>query len=294
MLPQFLVIGAYKSGSTAIQEVLQAHPQVFLPAKGPSFFAFDDAPAIDRPLPPGTVRDWAAYEALFAQASSDRVRGEVSPEYLANPWSCGRIRARVPEVKLVAILRNPVERAFSDYLMYVRDGEEKEDFAGALAAQVERRRAGSPTGYYLETGFYGRQLRPYFETFPREQIQIHLFDDFAADPDAVLAPLFAFLGVDPALGETPERAVNVSGVPRNALVGVAVRGGRRVAPLLPETVRRRAKTALVRGLDRPALDADVRRRLVEVYREDVAELERLLGRPLGPWLEGASRPGART
>ena len=191
------------------------------------------------------------------------MRGEVSPEYLANPWSCGRIRARVPEAKLVAVLRNPVERAFSDYLMYVRDGDEKDDFAGALDAQDERRSAGSPTGYYLETGFYGRQLRPYFEAFPREQIQVHLFEDFAADPDAVLGQLLAFLGVDPALGETPERAVNVSGVPRNALVGAAVRGGRRVAPLLPEAVRRRAKSALARGLDRPALDPAVRRRLVE-------------------------------
>ena len=285
MLPQFLVIGAYKSGSTAIQEALRAHPQVFLPAKGPSFFAFDEAPAIDRPLLPGTVRDWAVYQALFADAPADAVHGEVSPEYLANPWACGRIRARVPDVKLVAVLRNPVERAFSDYLMYVRDGDEKLDFPAALDEQEERRRAGSPTGYYLETGFYGRQLRPYFEAFPRAQIQVHLFEDFAADPDAVLEPLFTFLGVDPALGTTPERAVNVSGVPRNALVGAAVRGGKRVAPLLPEAVRRRARTALVRGLDRPALSPEVRSRLVAVYREDVAELEQLLERPLGHWLE---------
>jgi hypothetical protein len=97
--------------------------------------------------------------------------------------------------------------------------------------------------------------------------------------------LFVFLGVDPSLGETPERAVNVSGVPRNALVGAAVRGGRRVGPLLPGTVRRRAKAALARGLDRPVLDPEARRRLVEIYREDVALLERLLERPLGHWLE---------
>ncbi|HXV96254.1 MAG TPA: sulfotransferase, partial [Gaiellaceae bacterium] len=172
MLPQFLVIGAYKSGSTAIQEALRAHPQVFLPAKGPSFFAFDEAPVIDRPLLPGTVRDWDAYRALFADAPPEAVRGEVSPEYLANPWSCGRIRARLPEVKLVAVLRNPVERAFSDYLMYVRDGDERLGFAAALDEQEARRRAGSQTGYYLETGFYGRQLRPYFEAFPRERIQV--------------------------------------------------------------------------------------------------------------------------
>jgi hypothetical protein len=288
-LPDFLVIGAYKSGSTAIQEALRAHPQIFLTAKGPSFFAFDEAPAIDRPLPPGTVHEWDDYQALFAGAPAGAVRGEVSPEYLANPWSCGRIRARVPGAKLVAVLRNPVERAFSDYLMYVRDGNEREDFGRALDEQEERRRAGSTTGYYLESGFYGRQLRPYFEAFPRERIQVYLFEDFAADPESVLAPLFTFLGVDPSLGEAPERAVNVSGVPRNALVGAAVRGGRRVAPLLPEAVRRRAKATLARGLDRPELKPAMRKRLVEVYREDVAGLEELLGRSTGWIQEGSAR-----
>ena len=285
-LPDFLVIGAYKSGSTALHEALRGHPQVFVPAqKGPSFFAFDGAEHTDRPLPPGTVRRWEDYVALFDPAPTDGVRGEVSPEYLANPRAAGRIRERVPGARLVAILRDPVERAFSDYLMYLRDGLEPEtDFGRALDAQEERRRAADSTGYYVETGFYGRQLRPYFDAFPRERIQVHLFEDFAADPEAVLGKLFAFLGVDPARGETPERAVNVSGVPRNALVATAVRGGRRLAPFLPTAVRRRAKAALARGLDRPALAAEHRRRLIEVYREDVAELERLLERPLDRWL----------
>jgi hypothetical protein len=285
-LPDFLVIGAYKSGSTALHEALRAHPQVFVPAqKGPSFFAFDGVEEPDRPLPPGTVRRWEDYRALFDPAPEGDVRGEVSPEYLANPRAAGRIRERVPDARLVAILRNPVERAFSDYLMYVRDGLEPEaDFGRALDAQEERRRAAVPTGYYVETGFYGRQLRPYFEAFPRERIQVHLFEDFASDPGAVLRSLFAFLGVDPALGEAPERAVNVSGVPRNAVVAAAVRGGRRLAPLLPSGVRRRAKAALARGLDRPELAPEHRRRLVDLYREDVAELERLLDRPLDRWL----------
>ncbi|MGH3018659.1 MAG: sulfotransferase family protein [Gaiellaceae bacterium] len=285
-LPDFLVIGAYKSGSTALHEALRAHPQVFVPPqKGPSFFAFDGVEQPDRPLPPGTVRRWEDYLALFDPAPAGSVRGEVSPEYLASPRAAGRIRERVPDVRLVAILRNPVERAFSDYLMYVRDGLEPEtDFGRALDAQDERRRAAAPTGYYVETGFYGRQLRPYFEAFPHDRIQVHLFEDFAADPDTVLRSLFAFLAVDPALGGAPERAVNVSGVPRNALVASAVRGGRRLAPFLPAAARRRAKASLARGLDRPALAPEHRSRLVELYREDVAELERLLERPLDRWL----------
>jgi hypothetical protein len=285
-VPDFLVIGAYKSGSTALHEALRAHPQVFVPAqKGPSFFAFDGEEPSDRPPPPGTVRRWEDYLALFDPAPAGAVRGEVSPEYLANPRAVHRIRERVPEARLVAILRNPVERAFSDYLMYVRDGLEPErDFGRALDEQEERRNAGLPTGYYVETGFYGRQLRPYFEVFPRERVQVHLFEEFAAGPGAVLERLYAFLGVDSALGRSPERAVNVSGVPRNALVAAAVRRGRRLAPHLPSPVRRRGKAAVARGLARPALEPGHRARLADLYRADVAELERLLARRLD-WLD---------
>ena len=165
-----------------------------------------------------------------------------------------------------------MERAFSDYLMYVRDGLEHEDFGRALDLQEERRRTSSPTGYYVETGFYGRQLRPYFAAFPHERIRVYLFEDLVADPDPVLRDLFAFLGVDPAHARAPARPVNVSGVPRNALFAAAVRGGRRLAPLLPAA-----------GRDRPVLSPEDRRRLVRLYRDDVAELERLLDRPLDRW-----------
>ena len=285
MLPDFLVIGAYKSGSTAIQEVLREHPDVFLPAKGPSFFAFDEAPEIDRPLPPGTVRDWDAYQALFADAPEGAVRGEVSPEYLANPWSCGRIHARVPDAKLVAILRNPVERAYSDYLMYVRDGLEHDDFARALDSRTS---GVAPARHCLLPR--DRLLRPPAPPLLRRlpaRGGSRCTSSRTSPPTRmpVLESLFGFLGVDPARGSMPERAVNVSGVPKNALVGAAVRGGRKVAPLLPEGVRRRAKAALVRGLNRPALDPADRARLAEAYRDDVAELERLLQRPLGHWLD---------
>ena len=286
-LPNFLVIGAYKSGTTALQHALRGHPQVFIPErKGPVFFAFDGVPDDSNPAAARSVKTLEEYERLFEPATGEPAIGDVSPEYLANPNACGRIKARIPDAKLVAILRNPVERAYSDYLMYVRDGQEHADFAMALDEQDVRYAAGLPTGYYVRTGFFGRQLRAYFEAFPREQLQVHLFDDFARDPASVLAAMFEFLGVDP---EAPAPAVerdNVSGIPRNAAVRTLIDTGRRLAPALPGPVRRRAKGVLARGLDRPDLPAAERRRLVEIYRDDVGELEALLGRPLEHWLAG--------
>ena len=287
MLPQFLVIGAYKSGSTAIQEALRAHPQIFLPAKGPSFFAFDEAPVIHRPLLPGTVRDWTAYQALFADAPADAVRGEVSPEYLANPWSCGRIRARVPDVKLVAVLRNPVERAFSDYLMYVRDGDEKLDFAAALDEQ------GAPAPRIADRLLpRNRVLRPpappVLRGLPARADPGAPLRGLPSDPAAVLASMFALLGVDPGLGSvlsgpstSPASPATPSSVPSPA----AASASRRSCPRPCAVARRPPWSAASTA---PPWDR-LRSRLVEIYREDVAELERLLERPLGHWLDDPPR-----
>src|SRR2546421_6089993 len=276
-LPNFLVIGAYKSGTTALHHALRAHPQVFVPErKGPAFFAFDGAPADGNPAAERSVTSLDEYERLFEPASNERAIGEGSPESLANPHASARIKARVPDARLLATLRNPVQRAFPASLMYVRDGSETADFSTALDEQDARFASGLPTGYYVRTGFYGRQLRPYFAAFPREQLQVHLFDDFARDPDAVLAQTFAFLGVDPAAARRPVEQDNISGVPRNAAVRTLIGVGRRVAPVLPGPVRRRAKGVLAGGLERPELPGEDRRRLPEAHPDDVRELQRPL------------------
>jgi hypothetical protein len=217
--------------------------------------------------------------------------GEVSPEYLVNERSCEAIRTELPDARLVAILRNPVERAFSDYLMYRRDGVEPEaDFGRALDQQEERRRRGEPTGWYVETGFFGRQLTRYLDAFPREQVAVHLFEDLVGDPDGTMADVFTFLGVDPV----PLRSVdqyNASGVPRSPVLAALLRSRRWLGPpakkLLPERLRPRIERMVQRGLDRPSLAPGDRARLVDTYGDDVRLLERLTGRDLSSWLAAA-------
>ena len=221
--PDFLVIGAYKAGTTSLDRYLRTHPEIFLPAvKEPSYYAFTGPNAASRPRPPDAVTDRHQYLALFDSVAGERAIGEVSPEYLVHPDAADAIAAELPDVKLIAVLRNPVERAYSDYLMYVRDGREPLDFTAALAAQDERH-AGDPRGHYVDTGRYGEQLDRYYQRFDRSQIRVYLFEDLANDPAACVRDVFAFLGVDTTFVPADLGENNVSGVPRGRMQAALLR-----------------------------------------------------------------------
>lgn len=289
-LPNFLVIGAYKSATTSLHHALSRHPQVFVPAvKEPNFFAFEENPDLHHPAVAKSVTQPEEYERLFEGARDEVAIGEVSPEYLANPWACQRIKARIPDARLVAVLRNPVERAYSDYLMYVRDGEEPcSDFGEALTRQESRYQRGEATGYYIRTGFYARQLRPYFEAFPSHQLQVHLFEDLVSRPQEVLARVFDFVGVDASLAASPLGASNPSAIPRNAIIGALYKTSRALSPtlrrVLPSPMYCAGKSMLENSLSKRPLRDEHRNVLIDVYRDDILELESMLGRPLSHWL----------
>jgi hypothetical protein len=290
ILPNFLVIGAARSATTSLHYALRAHPQVYVPErKEPNFFAFEGLPANSDPGVATSVTRLEDYVRLFEGVTDEEAIGEVSPTYLANPRACQRIHGRIPEAKLIAVLRNPVERAYSDYLMRVREGlEPHRDFGRALAEEEARYRVRHPGGYYVRTGFYGHQLRPYFEGFGADRIQVHLFEDLVGKPDETLASIFRFLGVDPDFRTGHLMQTNISGVPRNAalaaLFWMRMRFGALASAVLPLETKRRMKALMEKGLDRPALLPEHRKQLVDVYRDDVRDLEKLLGRSLEHWL----------
>jgi hypothetical protein len=283
------VIGAYKSGTTALHHALRAHPEVFVPeSKEPSFLAFADVPDPSNPAYSRAVRDEAAYLSLFRDAGSASAVGEVSPEYLLNPAAAESIARRIPDVTLLALLRNPVDRAFSDWVMYVRDGTERAEFARALEMQDERRRRGEPTGNYLGTGEYARQLSRYVERFPREQVHVWLYDDLVADPVRMMRQVFQALGVDPDVDVTLGDH-NVGSVPTSTRDRVLLSARTRLRPILGGLqlagLRRRASRSLEGRLVHPEMERETRRMLVEHYRSDIEALQTLLGRDLSVWLQ---------
>jgi hypothetical protein len=283
-MPNFLVIGAAKSGTEALCNFLGQHPDVYMcPHRGPGDVAWLG--------PEMWTSSRAVYEALFADATEAAI-GEGTASYLYSEDAPARICRYVPDVRLIAILRNPVDRAYSAYSMMRGTGREPmARFVDALAAEDDRRaEQWEPIWHYVRMGLYARQLERYDQVFDRAQLRVVLYDDFADRPGEVLRELFGFLGVDDGFAADTSSRHNVSLVPRSSAVHALTVGPfapraalKAVVPRrLRERVQRRVRA---RNLVRPApLDPAVRAQLVDVFRPDVLELQGRLDRDLSAWL----------
>jgi len=212
----------------------------------------------------------------------------VSPAYLAVPGTAQRLHDAVPEAQLVVVLRDPVERAFSDYLMYLMDGRELcRRFGRALDEQPERAARGLPTGRYVSTGFYGRQLATYVELFGPSRILTLFADDPVLTLGQQLARVWEFLGVEPVALADPSSRLNAAGTPQDAVTAVLLalhrRNARSGRPFLPTPVSTRLGRAVRSRVVRPAVPEVDARRLWRLYREDVSLLEDLLSLSLDRW-----------
>lgn len=286
-LPNFIVIGVAKGGTTSLYRYLDQHPQIFMYAdKGTNFFGYEDARDWkwhDEGEPPLLrhfhVRTLAEYEAAFAGVTDEIAIGEVSPQYFRSPTAARRIHEHIPDVKLVASLRNPAERAFSGFLMRTRRGVKVRDAYEEL----------TPEASHVREGFYYDRMKRYFDTFPKEQIRTYLFDDFKKDPTAVVQDLYGFVGVDPEFA--PDTAVrhNPANVPRSAVLNRvfyhprAIRSAKAILPDRLQTAAKRLRQRTQRPA--PTFPPDLRARLLELYRDDLLKLEALLERDLSVWLE---------
>ena len=291
-MPNFLIIGAMKSGTTALYYYLEQHPQIYMsPVKEPNFFCFAGQEGSESK----SVTRIEAYRQLFKGVSEERAIGEASHCYLYEPGAVARIQQYVPEAKLVAILRNPVERAYSHFLHMVRSGTEPlTDFAQAL--REEEVGAYQKRSYqdYIGRGRYYEQLNRYFDAFNSEQIRVYLYEDLDKAPIDTLQDTFRFLGVEDSFVPDVSLRRNVSGYPKYKTLDEFLR---RPSPVknalkmyLPARLRWRLSKAFddlkTRNLVGPrAMEPEVRRQLVGVYREDILKVQELIQRDLSGWLK---------
>lgn len=303
-LPTFVVVGAAKCGTTALYNYLGQHPDIHMtPREEPSFFAFaDELPRFKGPNgTEASVNDTAVtsrteYEALFAGAKPGQARGDISPVYLYWPGTAQRLANLVPDVRVIVVLRHPVDRAYSAFMHARRESKEPlSDFRAALRAEPAR--IAEDFGFlwrYADLGRYAGQLAEYLEMFSSEQVFVALYDDLSADPHGFCARLQDFIGVDPSFVPDVSLRHNASGIPRSRLAyrwlrsdSVVAQVARRAAPLVGndrlKDLQVRLRHRLLRG---EGLDPTLRYELVGEWREEIQRLAALTDHRLDHWLKG--------
>lgn len=223
VLPQFLILGAQRSGTTTLYKWIMQHPQI-LPGTEKEIHFFD------RNFQNG-VSWYRLHFPTLRQLGSDRITGEATPYYLFHPRAPERIRRVLPDVKMIALLRNPVERAVSHYFREVHLEHEDRPIEKALLMeesrlQPELEKMRKDEFYFSEIhhqksyktrGLYAEQLKRYFDFFGREQLLVLSSEEYFADPEKALHVIFSFLeinaGVLPHKLVPQETAGRVPGVP---------------------------------------------------------------------------------
>ncbi len=293
--PDFLILGEAKCGSTTLWKLLSRHPRVYFPEeKELHFFAsYSDFPGFGRL----ETRGMDAYTQLFAGARIDQICGEATPNYLFDAGACARIRSVLPEARLVAILRDPVERAWSQYWHQVRRGRERLPFEKALEAEEQRLAQGDPDQQsrfsYVARGRYIEGLRRFEGVFSRAGLCVVLLEELRREPQRVLEGLFAHLGLagPDAPTEWTLPHANKTDFPRWPRLDALTRSLRRWADQAGPgvSVPVRAIGRLTRPLrtysGAPRVPEATRRALRRTFAESDRQLAEWLGRSL-PWAEG--------
>src|SRR3954454_16431318 len=300
-LPDFLIAGVPKAGTTALHAALAPHPGLHLSTvKEPKFFLSDGPPPATGG--PGDVQTYQEhiwrrddYEALFDAAPPGALRGEATPFYLYDPDAHDRIRKLLPDARLVVLLRDPVDRAHSNWTHLWNAGLEPEaDFLTACRAEPRRRADGwAPFWHYVGLGLYGRQVQHLYQVFPRDQVLLLRYRDLKDRPAATLDRVCQFLGVRTGvLRAIPKENVNRHVVHDNAVNRVLrglLRAGGQVGHRFPVPLRAAARGPLLTMLhrnegNRPVTTPQERSALLPLFADDIALLEDVTGERYDDWL----------
>jgi hypothetical protein len=306
-LPNFFLAGVAKSGTTALHAYLSQHPQVFMsPIKEPWFFGTADLLAppygaealsalqsdrawlqdyLEGPQEPGVwryVMEWDDYVRLFRDVGDEPVVGDASTGYFWLPSAAGAIRNTLPDARFAFMLRDPADRLFTLYLLTLWR-EPQISFRAWFHSVLE---APHLFPSIVGAGRYATHLERWGEIWPRERMRIYLYDDYRADPRAVLRDLLAFLEVQPDYPIDVSRRHNETTVPRfRHLHALRHRLFAGPAPQwIPEAARRVLRRLYRRRRDEMAMDPADRRMVVDYYRDEIERTAALIGRDLSAWL----------
>jgi hypothetical protein len=296
VLPNFLIVGAAKSGTTSLYNYLGQHPDIYFPeVKEPHYFSDSNT---------YMARNLGEYQGLFSKNKGEKALGEASVSYLFDPTSPGKILETLGKIKCIASLRNPVNRAYSHWQHFYNVGWEDLPFREALAAEDERFSSATfrqsapalvPSGYfYFRRGLYADQVERYLACFGPQNVKIMIFEQWIQDLPGTCRRLFEFLDVDPTF--QPDLAV-VNPAHRTRSQGLHdllvthrpkwITNLYQNAPLwLRDLIYRTGKRiywANMTEAQKQPMPPDLRQALLEKYLPEIHRLEDLLQTDLSLW-----------
>lgn len=288
--PNFLIVGAAKSGTTSLYYYLRQHPQIFMPSiKEANFFALN---GVNLPLNGlgdlewynSSIKSLDKYLELFANVKNEIAVGEASPTYLHSPFAPKKIFEFNPDFRLIVILRNPADRAFSNFIHCRNNGLEKiSNFRTALDLEKTRRDEGWFWASYVHAGYYYKQLSLYYSTFPKENIKVILFEDFRDNTIETVEKVYSFLGVDETYLPKTDIIYNTGARPKQKLLEFFLYKPSLLLHLLHHLLPNLLyKLRKISGI-RTKINIEDRNYLINLYSEDIRKLEKLLSMDLSSW-----------
>jgi len=278
--PNFFIVGTTRAGTTSLWQYLQKIPGVYMsPVKEPDYFNPNTNYQGFSTIP---IRDKKKYLELFKDVKDETAIGEASPTYLADPQTPYLIHDVIPNARIIIMLRDPVERAFSEYLLMYAIGVLKCSFS-ELIHSPDRGKKETPVPI-VEYGLYYEKVKRNLEVFGPDQVRCYIFEEFVKDPIKTLKEILDFLKVKNPVINFELEVHNPTIVYRNRLAKFIVRNKiiRKVGKHLPRNGIRQIKWKLTKPTTKPSMAPEDRKFLQEFYREDIPKLENLLGRKM-PW-----------
>lgn len=274
MLPNFICIGTYRAGTTWLNSVLSEHSEIFVPSEKELMFF---SRYYDRGI------DW--YRKFFRNAGDSRIIAEICPTYLSHPAAPGLIKRHIPDVKLFACLRNPVDQVYSHYNLGVTRGR----YTKPLASLINDRSFPA-----LIHAFHAKYIKGYLEHFDKSQMLILLYDDLVNDPKGFLKSIYHFLNVREYYPKFLNERVNYSRIPRLACLDVLIA---KVGTMLRDynllglkmtlnklRISDKLKRINSNRITTQPMDSGLRVHLNRLFETDKQQLELLIGRDLSGWL----------
>lgn len=280
MLPNCIVNGVAKSGTTSVYHYLKSHHQVFMSErKELNYYSFGKIPNFQSDKIVQPVRTAQEYQSHFRGAEGYLVRGEASPTYFATSGAAKYIKEEIPNVKLITTLRHPAERAYSGYLMHLRGNAASPNDSDPFSCEK----------HWVKLSFYYDRLKEYYDQFDSSQIKIILLEELKFNRKQVLLDLFDYLNIDSNYNFASATAAhNSAAQPRNYTIHNIINNNKfinkRVRPLIPRKLKELGKRIEKMNHTQPVKMSDeLRYNLNQLYKDDIRKVEELIDRNLDIW-----------